>query len=199
MPAVAAMQPLEALVEGSIAEFTFTLLALGAAAALALALGAVGLYGVLSYSVSLRTREIGVRMALGAPPGRVMGGVLANAATLTAIGLALGAAGAFGANTPAGADRKDFEVYGETAAAVATTGGKELRVRRPKEPERAVTPEPLPIEQRDPLSHLTAVVRGSVTPNGLSSLENNIIVTEILQAGRESARTGRRIALAKQE
>lgn len=96
-------------------------------------------------------------------------------------------------------NRKDFEVYGEIAAAVATTGGKEMRVRRPKEPERAVTPEPLPIEQRDPVSHLTAVVRGRVPPNGLSSLENNIIVTEILEAARESARTGRRVALAKQE
>jgi predicted dehydrogenase len=94
-------------------------------------------------------------------------------------------------------NRKDFEVYGESGAAIATTGGRELRVRQPKEPERAVVAEPLPADQQDPLSHLTAVVRGRQKPNALSSLENNIIVTEILEAARESARTGRRVALAK--
>lgn len=93
-------------------------------------------------------------------------------------------------------NRKDLEVYGESAAAIATTGGKELRVRRPKEPERTLVPEPLPVDQQDPLSHLAAVVRGRQTPNALSSLENNIIVTEILEAARESARTGRRVTLA---
>jgi predicted dehydrogenase len=94
-------------------------------------------------------------------------------------------------------NRKDFEVYGESAAAVANTGGKELRVRQPKESERTVVPEPLAADQRDALSHLTAVVRGRQKPNALSSLENNIIVTEILEAARESARTGRRVTLAR--
>ena len=94
-------------------------------------------------------------------------------------------------------NRKDFEVYGEHAAAIATTGGKELRVRRAKEPERAVAPEPLPADQQDPISHLTAVVRGRQKPNALSSLENNMIVTEILEAARQSARTGRRVTLAE--
>lgn len=94
-------------------------------------------------------------------------------------------------------NRKDFEVYSENAAAIATTGGKELRVRRPKESERVLVPGPLPLDQQDPLSHLTAVVRGKQKPNALSSLENNIIVTEILEAARESARTARRVTLAK--
>lgn len=72
------------------------MLTLGIAAGVALLLGAVGLYGVLSYAVSLRTREIGVRLALGAPPSRVRRGVMASAATITAIGLVVGAAGTAG-------------------------------------------------------------------------------------------------------
>jgi ABC-type antimicrobial peptide transport system permease subunit len=80
----------------SIVEFTFTMLTLGIAAVMALLLGAIGLYGVLSYAVTLRTREIGVRLALGASPGRVLRSVVINGATITAIGLAIGLAGASG-------------------------------------------------------------------------------------------------------
>jgi predicted dehydrogenase len=96
-------------------------------------------------------------------------------------------------------NRKDLEVYGENTAAIATTGGKELRVRQSRDRERALVPEPLPVDQQDPLSHLTAVVRGREKPNALSSLENNVIVTEILEAARDSARTGRRVTLAKRK
>ena len=59
----------------------------------AMVLVAVGLYGVLSYSVVQRTREIGIRLALGARPLRVVGLVLSEVGSVTAIGLVIGAAG----------------------------------------------------------------------------------------------------------
>jgi len=90
--------------------------------------------------------------------------------------------------------RKDFEVYGEHGLAIAT-GGDHLRVRLPKEEEHAVMPEPLPADEHDSLSYLVAVARGQRKSTGLSSLENNVIVTEILDAARESARTGKTITL----
>ena len=88
--------------------------------------------------------------------------------------------------------RKDFEVYGERGYAIAT-GPEGLRVRLPKTQETASTPPPLPPEERDSISYLRAVVRGRRKPSGLSSLENNLIVTVILDAARESARTGRSV------
>ncbi len=57
---------------------------------LALLLAAIGLYGVLSYATARRTREIGIRMALGAPGGRIRSGVLRETMTLVAIGVAIG-------------------------------------------------------------------------------------------------------------
>jgi predicted dehydrogenase len=95
-------------------------------------------------------------------------------------------------NWPVG--RKDFEVYGERGLAIAT-GGSGLRVALPDEPEHAVTPAPRPPDEHDSISHLIAVVRGARRPNALSSLDNNLIVTEILDAARESARTHARVAL----
>ncbi len=93
--------------------------------------------------------------------------------------------------------RKDFEVYGEKGYAIAT-GGNNLRVRLPgQKEEESRTPEALKPEERDSISYLTAVARGKFKPYGLNSLENNVIVVEILDAARESARTGKTITLSK--
>jgi predicted permease len=70
---------------------------MGALAALALALAAIGTYGVIAYSVATRTREIGIRMALGARPGELMRMLLGSGMKLTAAGLAIGLAGALAA------------------------------------------------------------------------------------------------------
>ncbi|MBC8166251.1 MAG: gfo/Idh/MocA family oxidoreductase, partial [Bryobacteraceae bacterium] len=93
--------------------------------------------------------------------------------------------------------RKDFEVYGEHGYAIAT-GGANLRSRAGKGAEESRTPEPLPENERDSMAYLISVVRHGHKPSGLSSLANNMIVTEVLSAARESARTGKRILLARQ-
>jgi predicted permease len=84
------------LLQRSMAQTSFALVMLAIAAGVALVLGLVGIYGVISYVVSQRTREIGVRMALGADRGSVSGMVLRQAGALAVAGVGLGLAGAFG-------------------------------------------------------------------------------------------------------
>lgn len=91
-------------------------------------------------------------------------------------------------------DRKDMEVYGKTGYVLVPRADL-LMVRKPNTNESEVRPEPLAGPSADPLSYLAAVVRGDLRPEGLSSLPVNMIVTEILDAARESARTGKRISL----
>ncbi|HMB54757.1 MAG TPA: ABC transporter permease [Thermoanaerobaculia bacterium] len=85
------------VVDRSMARTSFTMVLLVIAAAVALVLGSVGLYGVISYLVSLRTQEIGVRMALGAAAGDVARMVVRQGLTVAGIGVAIGIAGAFAA------------------------------------------------------------------------------------------------------
>ena len=95
-PQVPATDPrtLEDVVRGSMARARLTMLLLLAGSAVALLLGVIGIYGVVSYSVSQRTPEIGIRMALGATPSSVNAMVLREGVSMTAIGVAGGIAAA---------------------------------------------------------------------------------------------------------
>jgi putative ABC transport system permease protein len=85
---------MEDLIAATGAERTFQARLLAAFAGIALALAAIGVYGVLAYAVALRTREIGIRMALGAKEGHVVSMVLRRTATIAATGVAIGVPGA---------------------------------------------------------------------------------------------------------
>ena len=88
------VRTLEEIYDKSLARTSFTLVMLAIAGAMALLIGLVGIYGVISYSVSQRTREIGIRMALGARQAELTRLFLANAFLLVMIGVGCGLAGA---------------------------------------------------------------------------------------------------------
>jgi len=93
-------------------------------------------------------------------------------------------------------NRKDMEIYGQTGQVlVPDQNTLKLRAGNSKETEPAIAPLAPP--NQDPLSYLAAVVRGEIQPSGLSSLEVNLVATEILDAARQSARTGRRVDLQR--
>jgi predicted permease len=84
------VKPMTEVVRGSLAQLSFTMLIIGVAAVVTLLLGAIGLYGVIAYVASLRTRELGVRIALGATPREVARMVTRQGIVLTAVGIGVG-------------------------------------------------------------------------------------------------------------
>jgi ABC-type antimicrobial peptide transport system permease subunit len=95
------VRPFDAVVRGTLAQRTFALALVQAFAVIAVLLAAIGLYGVLAYSVARRTREIGVRMALGAQKGHVLGLIVRESAAVVGLGALIGGAGALAAGKAA--------------------------------------------------------------------------------------------------
>jgi predicted permease len=120
-------ETLESLLGGLIAQRRFNMLIVGLFGALALAIASAGLYGVMAYLVTQRTREIGVRLALGAPPARVMTAVIGRGVVHTAAGVVIGVAVAWVLATSVEAflfevRPHDPVVYGAAAALLAACG-----------------------------------------------------------------------------
>jgi len=120
---LAGVRTLDNLLSRSMARTSFSLIMLGIAAAVALILGSIGIYGVISYIVSQRTRELGVRMALGAEAGDVRGMVLRQGFVLAGTGVIIGLGAAVGLTRLMGAllygvDPVDPLTFGTVAASL---------------------------------------------------------------------------------
>ena len=116
-----AVHTMEGLADESMVTLSFTMLSLGIASAMALVLGAVGLYGVLSYVVTQRTREIGVRMALGATVREVRRMVVLQGSRFAAIGVVVGILVAVAATRAL-----ESLLFGVTPIDIPTFGGMAL-------------------------------------------------------------------------
>ncbi|MFZ0820157.1 MAG: ABC transporter permease [Candidatus Acidiferrales bacterium] len=93
---ISGVQTMDEIIEQSLAAKRFAMMLLGVFAMLALVLASIGLYGVIAYLVGQRTHEIGVRIALGAQPGDVLGWVLGQGARMALAGVAIGLAASVG-------------------------------------------------------------------------------------------------------
>ena len=119
-----AISTMKELVGNSVATRRMTLVLLGLFSGLALVLGAIGIYGVISYSVAQRTHEIGIRMALGAPRRDVFRLVVGQGLKLAGIGIAIGIVAAFGlarlmSSLLYGVSAADFETFAGVATLLA--------------------------------------------------------------------------------
>jgi predicted permease len=92
---LANVRTMQTVYDKSIARTSFTLVMLAIAGVMAMALGIIGIYGVISYTVAQRQREIGIRLALGAQRGDVLQMVLKHGATMAAVGVAIGIGASF--------------------------------------------------------------------------------------------------------
>ena len=92
---LASVQTVQEVYDKSVARTSFTLVMLGIAGTMALALGIIGIYGVMSYTISQRKREIGIRLALGARGGDVLQMILRQGTKLALVGVVIGIGGAF--------------------------------------------------------------------------------------------------------
>ena len=90
------VRTMRSFVDDATAESRFYLVLLTAFAAIAVVLAAVGIYGIMAYTVSRRTHEIGIRIALGADPGSILRAVVRQGVSLAAIGAGAGLVAAFG-------------------------------------------------------------------------------------------------------
>jgi predicted permease len=120
-------ETLASLLGGLLAQRRFNMIIVGLFGGLALAIASAGLYGVMAYLVTQRTREIGVRLALGAPPARVMRTVIGKGVVHTAAGVAIGVAVAWQLASLVEAflfevRPHDPVVYGAAAALLAACG-----------------------------------------------------------------------------
>jgi len=93
---VSTVRTLQEVYDGSMEQTSFVLIMLGIAAFMALTLGLIGVYGVVAYAVARRTREVGIRLALGAQQQELRRMFLTQALVLTGIGTAIGLAAAAG-------------------------------------------------------------------------------------------------------
>ena len=112
---VGEVQPMESLIGEQLAQPRFNMMLLAVFALVAMTLAAIGIYGVIAYSVAQRTREIGIRMALGAQRGDMLAMVLRQSLLMVAIGLTIGLIASF-----AGTRLLKSLLYGVGAADIAT-------------------------------------------------------------------------------